>query len=180
MKYYVYHLIDPRNESIFWVGSTKNPQKRLRNHIAGRKHASVKNDNKNKLLIGIFDSGFRPKINIVGCFSDKTEAFKFEKEETNRLISVGVDLKNISVGTSISDRTKEKMSKSNGWAGSIPTPVREALEKRKIKLIDNNSNVYDSIRDAARKLGCQPVMIRKILSGKRKDFYGVTLRRFCS
>lgn len=59
----IYALINPINKSIFYVGATKNPTQRLRDHISGRN--TNYNVAKSKIIIDIINSGQQPELLVL-------------------------------------------------------------------------------------------------------------------
>jgi hypothetical protein len=66
---YVYVLIDPRDERIRYVGSSRRPWARLKEHIAERHNGE---SNKNDWLCELAASGLRPILRIVLCTSEQS------------------------------------------------------------------------------------------------------------
>jgi predicted GIY-YIG superfamily endonuclease len=60
--HYVYGLIDPRTHKVFYIGRTKSPNDRLREHI---KNAARKDTRKNRHIVEILSKGFEPKMTLL-------------------------------------------------------------------------------------------------------------------
>ena len=98
-KYYVYHLIDPRNDEVFYVG--KGTGKRIDQHESDARNFVFKNAEKEYRIHEIWNDGFKVLKVKVRNFNSESLAFKFEKEEIERF---GIDsLTNISKGFETED-----------------------------------------------------------------------------
>jgi len=61
----VYGLVNPLNNSIFYVGSSIDPRKRLISHITKSKIRSSPNPLKNKIILNILQKGYKPTYIII-------------------------------------------------------------------------------------------------------------------
>ena len=72
MIYTVYALIDPRTMVTFYVGCTKNPKRRLREHICraqtGNAHAPAA---LRSYILEILNAGFQPSLTVLEQTTDK-------------------------------------------------------------------------------------------------------------
>ena len=68
---YVYGLIDPRNNQIFYVGFTQNIKKRFNVHLNVDGHRREKNLYKDNVIRKILTSGLKPKIIILDSCEKK-------------------------------------------------------------------------------------------------------------
>jgi hypothetical protein len=80
VKRYIYHLVDPRNSEVFYVGQTVDPGQRLQDHIKSRAAGKAKVER----LDAILSSGLYPVMKTVtavtGTYSD---ACRVEQSEIN-------------------------------------------------------------------------------------------------
>jgi hypothetical protein len=81
VKYYVYQLVDPRNERIFYIG--KGTGSRWRQHMhkpkkVVRRHAG--NWLKDMVIDSLRNAGLEPECRKIGLFADPTAAYMFEAE----------------------------------------------------------------------------------------------------
>lgn len=77
---YVYLLIDPRDNTPFYVGKTFDPDNRIIGHIAdGRKCRIIGNKTKPSIIKGILADGYEPVMRIIEV---TTEKYVFEREFT--------------------------------------------------------------------------------------------------
>lgn len=81
MDYYVYHLIDPRCGSVFYVG--KGARGRIDAHERAAKR-SVSHPKCDRIR-AIWESGREVTKVRVKSFADEAEAFKYEAEEIDRI-----------------------------------------------------------------------------------------------
>lgn len=115
MKYYVYKLIDPRSNTVFYVGKGTGNRAYL--------HAKFKDGNNNyykdSLIKELHKQELEPTVEIVEYFADEKEAYEYE----DRLIeNIGID--NL---TNITEDARPPSKK--GW-----TPSAETLSKRSASL----------------------------------------------
>lgn len=82
-RYYVYHLIDPRNDEVFYVG--KGTGNRIKSHVREAKGRKFQNARKCERIIAIMDSGLKVDERIV--FKELTEpaAYMIEAAEIDRI-----------------------------------------------------------------------------------------------
>lgn len=93
-KYYVYHLIDPRDNCVFYVG--KGTGDRYNHHERDAAKLRFANAEKEARIHKIWDSGMKVKKKKVRTFNSEDAAFLFEKQEIER---IGIEnLTNISGG----------------------------------------------------------------------------------
>jgi hypothetical protein len=83
--YNVYHLVDPRDKSVRYVGMTKNPKNRLRSHIAEAKERN--NTSKKKWIRELLSLGMQPVMAVVGMAPSEIEARAIESHECQRNLS---------------------------------------------------------------------------------------------
>lgn len=89
-KYYVYTLINPIDNSIFYAG--KGINKRVLSHFKLNRNGNVFINDKIKL---IYSYGLKPLYNIVYSDFNEKNVFKKESEIIKQLILDGFDLSNI-------------------------------------------------------------------------------------
>lgn len=117
MKYYVYKLIDPRDDKIFYIG--KGTGLRMYNHVSNVKRDRILNKKLHSKIKKILESGNRVKYIKVFLTDCESDAYSKEK----KLISeIGLDnLCNVTdggeesrywSGKSRSEETKRKISNS--------------------------------------------------------------------
>ncbi len=141
-KYYVYFLIDPRDENIFYIG--KGTGSRIKSHVAEYYRGGSVNKIKTNRIGEIINAGFKVKEVIFRNSLNESEAFKLEK----RLISKFKDsgLTNISSG-SISPKDnalakikdlKNRLIPYNVWAKNI----ENRREKSCVNVFGSVYNAY--------------------------------------
>ena len=77
-KYYVYHLIDPRDNSVFYVG--KGCGCRIKQHSKDAKAGRVQNAEKHRRIEGIHKAGLNVVESIVADNLTEEQALKCERE----------------------------------------------------------------------------------------------------
>lgn len=93
-KFYVYHLIDPRDGSTFYVG--KGTGDRYKHHERDAARLRFANSEKESRIHEIWDSGKKVRRKKVKTFASESAALAFEKYEIER---IGIEnLTNISPG----------------------------------------------------------------------------------
>lgn len=135
-RFYIYLLIDPRNNAVRYVGITERPTLRLKQHIARR---FIDNCHKNVWINSLILEGVTPKMELISGKLSQQEAMFGEIILIKNLRKNGVDLTNTTFGGDLvmkgrkhSVATKELMSRrhsgeSNHFYKKKHTP--EALLK---------------------------------------------------
>lgn len=81
MDFYVYQLIDPRNNKVFYVGKGKD--KRMYEH---EKEAKRNKKHPKCIIINeILDLGYKIEYKVVKEFDDEVQAYQFEKELIDKI-----------------------------------------------------------------------------------------------
>src|SRR4051794_23152299 len=94
-EYYVYHLIDPRNYEVFYIGKGKG--NRAHQHAAGAINFAGNNIEKEMRIRTILRTGFQPIITRIADNLTESDAFRIERES---IANFGIDnLTNISRGS---------------------------------------------------------------------------------
>lgn len=81
MKYYVYELIDPRSDVIFYVGKGKGSRCQSHEKDARKGLPGAKCD----MIREILAERERVKINRIAHFNDEKEAYEFERRRINEI-----------------------------------------------------------------------------------------------
>jgi hypothetical protein len=101
---YIYGLIDPRNDEVFYVGFTKNLNKRYLEHLRtkGRREKNLYKDN---VINEILQIDLKPKIKIIDkcdyIFNQKENIFEHERLEIfyiKKYRDEGIKLTNLTIG----------------------------------------------------------------------------------
>lgn len=77
-KYYVYLLINPLDNSIFYIGKGKN--KRAEDHLKENKSGKISNAKKHKIINAIIEAGSFPEIIIFDNELEENDAYSLERE----------------------------------------------------------------------------------------------------
>lgn len=113
MKFYVYELVDPRDDSVFYVGKSSVGNSRLAQHRRDARHGY--GTKKNERIREIESQGYKVVRRKIAHFYDQQDAFEFEKE---RIAHYGMhNLTNMTPGGQV-----------NGYGHIWPTEVLHASE----------------------------------------------------
>jgi len=113
--YYVYQLIDPRNNKPFYIGKGKGNRAYSHNQFKD----GNENPYKDRVIRRLHEQGLEPIVEIVNYFNDEQQAYDYEEHLTE---SIGLDnLTNMVVGA--------RPPSKKGWK-----PSEETLKKRSKKL----------------------------------------------
>lgn len=80
--FHVYHLIDPRDKAVRYVGMTQTPRARLRAHIQEAREAQ--NTNKKRWIAGLMAEGLEPVQVICATFCTELAARARESAECHQ------------------------------------------------------------------------------------------------
>lgn len=80
--FHVYHLIDPNDRAVRYIGKSRNPKARLAQHLADA--AAADNTTKKRWIRQLVANGQKPVLIIAGSFSTDPLARAFESEECHR------------------------------------------------------------------------------------------------
>jgi len=165
MKHYVYELLDPRDNTPFYIG--KGTGYRARSHFVG----SGPKDNRHRTykINKIRREGFEPYYNIIKYFDDEDAAYHYEETliETiglDNLTNMKVSSKGQDIGWTPSEETLQK--RSRGLKG-IPRSEEWCRKLSEAKSGENNP-MY------GRKEPCSEERRLAVLKGKNepnKDLY---------
>lgn len=165
---YIYTLSDPRTPTIIrYVGQTKHPRNRLRNHCRER---NSKNVDKHTWIQNIINLHLKPRMEILDVVNENEWQF-WEKYWISQIRTWGFNLLNISEGgcgnynPTIESRKKTSDQVTNFWKNLATKERFEKLKlaqessrlirQRKVKMLkdDNIVKTFESIAAAARYLG---------------------------
>lgn len=91
-SYYVYELIDPRSDAVFYVG--KGKKDRRNQHLRDARQGIL--GRKCDLIREILAAGLEPSSRVIKRFSDESLAYEFEKR---RIAEIGLEnLTNLDAG----------------------------------------------------------------------------------
>lgn len=83
--FHVYHLIDPNDRTVRYVGKSTKPKARLAQHLADA--AAGDNTKKKRWIRGLVAAGQKPVLVIAGTFATDPLARAFESAECHRHLS---------------------------------------------------------------------------------------------
>jgi len=88
----VYALADPRSDSIYYVGRSNNPDRRLRDHLKGGEHET--NPDKDAWIAELRDAEMKPQLVIVEDVADPQAVLEREARWILELLRRGEPLTN--------------------------------------------------------------------------------------
>lgn len=80
--HHIYHLIDPRDRAVRYVGKSGNPTARLRAHI--QESAAAQNTAKKRWIAELADLGLRPILVVAATVLDEPTARALESAHCHR------------------------------------------------------------------------------------------------
>lgn len=203
MHYYVYSLIDPRNDQPFYIGKGKG--NRYKRHLAENKHATINLKKFNKIE-AIRSAGLEPIAKIIAYFDTEEKAYEYERH----LIQESADLTNIQPGgqggrgndqwktdnpsSKIKGLTYEQRygSEKASWMRSIRSQkfagrkfsydTKQRMSKAatsrdhsyKQKRVSTPMGIFESVHSAALAYGISDsALSQRLSSANHKDFYRV-------
>lgn len=83
--FYVYHLIDPNDRAVRYIGKSRNPKARLAQHLADA--VAADNTTKKRWIRQLVAAGQKPVLIIAGTFATEPLARAFESAECHRHLS---------------------------------------------------------------------------------------------
>ena len=81
----VYHLIDPRDHSVRYIGNTSHPKSRLAAHI--RDAQKRQNTNKKRWIFELLQVGMKPVMVIIAAYDNEPESRIRESVECHKHIA---------------------------------------------------------------------------------------------
>lgn len=105
IPHFVYELVDPRDDSIFYVGITIDLYQRFRQHM----RCDGTNALKDRRISEILTSGHLPIMRTKESVSTSIEASEREVYWIRSYLSQGIALVNITVAIDASQRSKQKV-----------------------------------------------------------------------
>jgi len=115
MKYYVYQLIDPRSNTVFYVGKGTGDRAYTHNQFKDGNN----NFYKDSIIKQLHQQGLEPTVEIIQHFANEQDAYDYED---TLIETIGIDnLTNITEGA--------RPPSKKGW-----TPSAETLAKRSASL----------------------------------------------
>ncbi len=91
ITYYIYALIDPRTETVFYVGQTVNLQARVWSHNSCGKHAGDKTQQIYKVIKEILKAGFEPIVITLDTIDTYHREIVLRLEECYRIEMLNQD-----------------------------------------------------------------------------------------
>jgi predicted GIY-YIG superfamily endonuclease len=124
MLYFIYELIDPRDNRPFYVGITNNPNARMMTHLA----ATESNTEKNARINAIRSSGLQPTMRIIEYWDKKDKAEEREIYWITCYGKQGLPLTNMTfvkvpkLPTKPRPKGKKEVQSATNWYHPTPDP----------------------------------------------------------
>jgi hypothetical protein len=162
-KVYIYGLIDPRNDKVFYAGFTNNIKRRYNSHMNINGKKREKNTHKDNVIKKIFALGLKPEIKIIDecdyVFNGECNLYEHERLEIfyiKKYRDNGFKLTNL----------------TNGGEGS-----RNILSLKKVYQYSEDGvflKEYNSILDFTNSYNIKPTAITYVIDQKRHKTYKST------
>lgn len=123
MLHFIYELIDPRTDTVFYIGITNDPNQRFQAHL----HDAKTNDKKSERIEQLREESFEPRMRILEIVETREEAIERETYWIHEYLQQGIVLTNklqLPYGT---PRKRHKLIDSNMGRKYLATP--EAAEQ---------------------------------------------------
>lgn len=88
--HHVYHLVDPTDHAIRYVGKTTHPKARLRAHIKDAQESQT--TEKKRWISGLIAQGLQPVMVIVATHSDEATARIHESQQVKQHLATVYNL----------------------------------------------------------------------------------------
>lgn len=154
-KYYVYFLVNPFTDEIFYIGKGKN--NRANNHLAENKRGDINNPEKHLIISDIIKQGGVPRIVVFKNELEEKDALKLERGLIKRLKAYLTNLIN---------GCKSLEEKRIEWAKSclkkaVPYDIWLKLKPRS----ENEKQMYQEIKS----------QLEKVASGEDKLYSTISI-----
>lgn len=167
-KFVVYHMVDPTDNQVRYIGQTMNGMKRIGHHFTPRA-LKIKNY-KNSWIKSLKIKGFKPIVFVAHKANSFEELNELEKDQIS-LFRKCVNLTNLCDGGS-TKKPLEPKPKSSYLKWSKRISEKKFKKTKTISIKDQHGTVYQSISIAARQIGSTTSNIRKHLDGKHSHVKG--------
>jgi hypothetical protein len=167
-KFVVYHMVDPTDNQIRYIGQTISGMKRIVNHFTP--YALKQKNHKNSWLKSLKMKGIKPMVFVAHKADSFEQLNQLEKAQID-LFRKCVNLTNLRDGGSTRKYLEPKPKSSFlKWAKKIAKQKGNGTPS--IAVQDQHGTVYQSIAVAARQVGSTSGNIRKHLNGKHSHVKG--------
>jgi len=113
--HFVYHLVDPADRKVRYIGKTTRPKARLAQHIAEAKKSQ--STRKKAWVKSLLDKNMAPVMVVVGAYCTESEGRKKESEECKAHIRDIFNIHDPAKGAGdikLRDGTRRKPKKKSG------------------------------------------------------------------
>lgn len=160
-KFIVYHMVDPTDNQVRYIGQTINGMKRIVNHFTP--FAMRSKNHKNSWLKSLKKRGIKPIVYVVHKANSFAELNELEKAQID-LFKKCVNLTNLCDGGS-TKKPLERKPRSSFLKWTRKVTKQKGNGTPRIAIQDQHGTVYQSISTAARQIGTTSGNIRKHLNG---------------
>jgi predicted GIY-YIG superfamily endonuclease len=155
----IYNLTDTKDNSIFYVGVTANPKKRLKDHLICKSNKSKYNK-----IQSVLSNGFDIKMNVLKEVEDRDLAEFIESEYIDLYSKNGINLLNMNSGGNTPPSKKNKIYTAEQKLNSfVKSPLKKTVYQ--VDKNDNIVNVFLSTREAGRLTGIDYRSISQVANG---------------
>lgn len=164
--YYVYELIDPRNDKPFYIGKGKD--NRAYFHLSEKSRVKTENPKKYNKIQKIRKDGYEPKIKIVNYFEDENSAYEYEEKLIKIYGRAGIDKNGILTNICESSRPPKLKGKTYQeiYGDDWEIQIKNRLDTKRKN--GNYGGVKNHTEDTKKK-------ISEKTAGKNNPRYGVKL-----
>lgn len=126
-SYYVYHLVDPRDDRVFYVGKGKG--NRLKTHVSRVRNGKWDNELKCQAIASILEDGLDVIERMVASELDEAEAFRIEREHIALHRETATNITNgATAGLSYQEKAKRMLSSVKSYEFWVLTAPVDRLE----------------------------------------------------
>jgi predicted GIY-YIG superfamily endonuclease len=155
----IYNLTDTKDNSIFYVGVTANPKKRLKDHLICKSNKSKYNK-----IQSVLSNGFDIKMNVLKEVEDRDLAEFIESEYIDLYSKNGINLLNMNSGGNTPPSKKNKIYTAEQKLNSfVKSPLKKTVYQ--VDKNDNIVNVFLSTREDGRLTGIDYRSISQVANG---------------
>ena len=159
-KVFIYVLIDPRNNEIFYVGYTNNPKIRLNAHININGKKREKNNYKDNVIYKILQLGLKPEMKIIDecdrIYNEELKVYEHERLERyyiKKYREEGIRLTNLTDGGGDTNhQLKKRIFKYDQFGNYVQE--YESISDAGIEHNINPTNIGHAVDQRIKKTSC--------------------------
>lgn len=178
-KYKLYELVNPIDDSVFYIGITINEKNRYASHFSCNKKEFGRNAYKTKIIYSLKKQSLRPVMNILFDNLSKEEAMNLEIDMIEKMRILGYPLTNISDGGNCHSEETIKRIKATSRKRIVSEETKIKMRKAKqnvrmpIKLYIKGKLIqeFESIKSVI-KYGYKKSSVRSFLKSNKENRKG--------